>query len=523
MSSSLNSIADKINSALQNDYKDEDRLGAYVSGAAASQTLTVKKGEKYQLGDRLEISAKNEVMYVLEAPKRIDYLSESSNVAASITAIHAATSSLFMAGCYIKIQNEDLKIGKVSAIGSDNLKVTRGTRGTQAVEIDKTAPIYYYPYILVRRGYAGSTPAYAASNSVVRIVDGWTRYEIVENIKRELESLFPLVSRDFIGQTIGDTNRKQVDDCDTAASWTGGGDAGAAALNTSDEQEGTACLDLSITYSAGSGTYALAPTSFDITGYDYLNLWIYLEKKFDTSDNPYVDNNALEIRIGNDSSNYYSMKIGRDELKEGAWTLISIPIAEMTTTGTITKSAIDYALLTIYGLQDITAGDIKMDEWFLTTYPVTTNKLKYRLPTGVKQIDEIRVLNKEGSPDFTYCRSYQSDEKYLYFANNPEADFGVNKPIVIKGQKAFTTPTSNTATIDVDAETEELLVIGAQIRCIEQKLMEILRSDKLATRYQGTYPLYLDREKRRLSERYYDLRKNLTKSNSSLGDWKNYG
>jgi len=518
MAKTFNSIADRVNQLLQNDYKDEDKLGAYVSGAATCQTLTIGDGRKYEKGDKLEINT--EVMYILEAPKEIDFLDETGTVAASVTAVHVKTSGNFAAGCYMKINGEDLLIDKVSAIGSDNLKVTRGTRGTTAVELDKTAPIYYYPNLFVRRAYNGSTAAYHTNASVVYIVDGWSKFEIIENIKREMESLYPTVSRDFIGSWVGDDNRKTIDDCDTAANWTEGDDAGAAALNTSDEQEGTGCLDLSMTHSAGSGTYEAAPTSFDMTDYDYLNLWFYLEDKFDSDDDPYVDNNALEIAIGNDSSNYLSIKVGRDELNTGKWTLLNLPIAEFSATGTVDKAAIDWVRITVNAPQSITAGDIKMDEWFLTTYPVTTNKLKYRLPTGVRQVDEIRVLEDEDSNGFKYLRSYQIDEQYLYLAD--EYPY-VNKPIIIKGQKAFTIPSDNTTTLDIEDNLEDLIIHGAAIKCISQKLMEILRSDKLSARYQEHYPLYLDREKRRLTDKYNELKHSLAKSMSVMADWKDYG
>lgn len=521
MSKTLNSITERINQQLQNDYKEQDKLRTFISGAATCQTLVVNDSRKFIKGDKIEIDS--EVLFILEAPKQIDYLNESSNVAASITAIKVKTSASFTAGCYMKIESEDLYINKVSAIGSDNMKVTRGTRGTIAIELDATAPINYYPNLFVRRAYGGSTAAFHSGTSLIYVVDGWAKFEILENVKREMESLFPNVSRDFLGDTVGDVNRKQLNDADTVNEWTKAGDADTPVLNSSDEQEGTSCLDLGATYSGGTATYSATPTSFDASSYDYLNIWIYLEKKFDSSDNPYVDNNALEIRIGSDSSNFKYYRVGRDELKEGAWTLLNLPIAEFTSSGTPVMTAVDYIAIIINDKQSITSGDIKMDEWFMTTYPVTSNKLKIRLPTGVKQIDEVRILEDEGSTDFSYCRSYQADEKYLYLAKNAEDDFGVNKPIIIKGQKQFVVPSTNTAILDIEDELEELIILGASIRCIDQKLLEILRSDKLSVKYQEGYSLDLDRIKQRLQDRYYDLRERQKKSQSALADWNDYG
>ena len=68
--STLNSLADKVNSSLQSDYKQEDSLAAYISGAATCKTLTVNDGRKYEVGDKLEVSGNPEVMYVLEAGQR---------------------------------------------------------------------------------------------------------------------------------------------------------------------------------------------------------------------------------------------------------------------------------------------------------------------------------------------------------------------------------------------------------------------------------------------------------------------
>lgn len=530
MSKTLTSVADRVNQLLQNDYKDQDKLSVGVSAAATCQTLSIVEGRKYEPNDRLEIGT--EVLYVIEAPKEIDFLNQGSTLAASVSAIKVTTSANWAANDYGRFDAEQFKVSKVSVIGTNNLKVTRGVRGTSATEHDKTVPMNKMNSIFVRRGYTGSTAAYHASAAVVYIVDGWTRFEIIENIKREMESLYPIVSRDFQGDMVGLAHRRQVFDADTVSLFTAEGEAITPTLNSSDQREGTSCLNLGSTYVAGAGaTYLSSPTSFDMTNYEYLNIWFYLNKKFDSNKNPYVDEDALEIRIGPDEFNYKSIRVGRAELNEGKWTLLNLPLVEFSTIGeSFLIANIQFIKITIFDKQSIPIGDIKIDEWYLSTFPVTTNKLKYRLPTGVRLVDEVRLFNELGTANvfnelgaanaFTYLRSYRIDEKYIYLSELPRRE---NMPMIIKGQKEFTIPTSNSTTLDIENDLEELLIVGAAIRCYEQKLAEVLRSDKYSARNGESYPLYLDREKRRITERYQELKRGLAKSSSGMADWKDYG
>lgn len=520
MAKTLASILARVNSALKNDYRDEAVLSAAVCAAAASQTLTVSDGRKMAKHDRLEVG--DEVLYVIQAPKNIDYLNESATLAASATALKAATSSLFTAGCFYKLDSEEIKVSKVSVIGSANIKAIRGVRGTLAVEHDKTAAIMAMRSIFVRRGYDGSTSAYHANASTVYIVDGWSKFEIYENIKRELESIFPLVSKDYLGETVGKVNKQTLDDADATTGWTASADAIAATLNTSDHAEGSGCLNLGVTFSTGVGMYAKTISSgVDVTNYAYLNILVYLENRFDGSDNPYVSEDALEIRFGNDASNYKYYRVGRDSLDEGQFTLLHIPIAEMTTTGTVDITAMDYLAIRINAPQSIAIGDVKMDSWFLTTYPIVTNKLKYRLPPGVREVSEVRILDEEGAVAYTEYNDYRVEGDYLYFMALDTSWFW--RPIVLVGQQAFQIPSTTTATVDMPDEVEEVVILGSLIRCYEQKLADILRSDKLSVKYQDGYPLYLDREKRRLVERYQDLRSRLAKPMRARASWFDHG
>lgn len=524
MAKTLSSLVDRVFGALKTDYKEQVSLSAGVSAATTCQTLTVSDARKIVNKDQLEVDS--ELILATESPKTIDYLNHGtttvSAVYASATAIKAGTSSLFTAGSFFKMDAEEFKISKVSAIGTKNLKVVRGVRGTSAVAHDNNVAIQNMRSVFVRRAYQGSTAAYHASAAVGYVVDGWSRWEILEALKRSMESLYKEVSNDFIGQTRGQTNKKIVDDMDTAASWTASAQGTSPALDTSDKKEGTASIKIGAT-GVGSGTYSAAPSSFDMTGYDYLNVWIYLKDRFDSSENAYVGENALSIRLGNDATNYYSWNVGRDALLEGAWTLVSLPIAEAATTGTVVLTAIDYAVVTINASQAITSGDMKMDAMWLSTFPYTTDvNLRYRLPTGIALVNEIRILRDEASvSDYWDCRDYKVEGKYLLFPAISSS--WRNCPIQVIGQKAFTVPSAVTTALDIDDEIEELLIVATLIKCYESKIAEVVRSDKLSAKFQETNVLYLDREKRRLNDRYDELLPKARKAITAKASWFDHG
>jgi len=501
MSKTINSITTRVNQLLQNDYKDETTLNHGATLAASETTITVADGTKFEKGDVIEVSG--EPMYIIEAPKLVDYLDETADVAASITAIHVETSANFSANDYIKMDDEYMKVSKVSAIGSDNMKVDRGERGTEAASHYKNSAVYVRDDIKVRRGYQGATATGTADSTAVYIVDGWTKHEIKENIKRELESLYPFVAQNYIGSYKGSANRKQLDDCDAITGWNTSSDATTAATDTSNYAEGTASLKLGAAYSAGTATYTKTiATAVDSSNYEYLNVWVYIKDKFDSNEDPYVDQDVFKIMVGSDTSNYKYYNVGRDAIHEGEWTLLTLNLQDFTSTGTPDMTAIDVLAITINDKQSITSGDIKMDEWSFATYPRSSDmQMKYRLPIGVREVNEVRLYDSESDTTFDDLTNWAVEGEYLYFKTALEGD----RPIQIIGTKAFTIPSADTTALTIDDSEEEIVIVGAAKRCIESKLMEILRSDKLSVRYQDSYPLYLDREKRRLTDRYNQL------------------
>lgn len=344
--------------------------------------------------------------------------------------------------------------------------------------------------ITVIRGYKGSTAATHADTTAIYIVNEWTSVEYNDAITEAFNRLHPYIFNEFVGDIRGYNNKWVLDDCDTA-DWTEGGDASAETLNTTDYKEGTACLNLGATYSTGSATYTKTVTSMNATNYEYLNLWIYIEAKTDSSDDYYYDQNQFCIvRLGNDASNYGSISVRLDEMNDTGWTLLNLPITEFTTTGTWDKTATDYVYIDFKVLKNITVGDLRMDEWKLTKYPITTNKLAYKLPENVFRVNEVRLYDDEDSNNFYKDLRWDIQGDYLVFRTEVgEAQWSTgvrtasrkqrsvfafpdNKPMQIFGDKALAVPTADTDTIDLDDREEETVILGATVYMFERMIAE---------------------------------------------------
>jgi len=372
--------------------------------------------------------------------------------------------------------------------------------------------------LTVIRGHQGTTAATHADDTIVYRVNYWSQAEINEAIESAFEELHDQIYNEYKNDFKGQSNRRQIDDCDTA-NWAEANDAIAETVDTANQQEGSGCLNLGATYSAGYATYSKAITSFDITNYEYLCFWFYVKEKLDTSDNPYLAENAIEIKLGNDSSNYETLTVGRDELSAGSWNLLVLNLQDVTTTGTLVKTAIDYLAIKINVAQTITLGDIKIDEIFLTTYPITTNKLEYRLPTGVFWVNEIRIFESEDSINYARLDAWKQDGNYLIL--NKEAVLRTKEgtlfnsvgttshyPLQILGNKKLTVPTSDSTTIDLDETKGQLIVLGASIQLIENMFAEKIRFDKYSTKVerQGGSVLDLVRTENQIRSRYNELK-----------------
>lgn len=361
--------------------------------------------------------------------------------------------------------------GDIIEIESEALKVTNVSTNT----------------LTIIRGYAGTTAATHADDSVVYVVNEWRTNEINDAVASAFRGLFPLVSVPYIGNIRGHKNRFRIDDCDTA-NWTEGGDAAADTLNTSDYKEGTASLNLGATYSTGSATYTKTITATqDFTEVNYINIWVYVAAKQDSSNDYYYDPNQFcVVRVGNDASNYGSISVRLDEVREGGWTLLSLPVQDFTETGTWAKATTDYLYIDFKVLKDITSGDLKMDEWHATSYPVTTNKTRYRLPERVFRLNKVRVYQDTDAEVFYDEERWDVIDNYLVFRVEVDAPgwstgvetamrnkrfqpgFPMHKPIQLFGDRSPKVPTADSDTLDLDDRMEELVVLGATIYLYER-------------------------------------------------------
>lgn len=169
-----------------------------------------------------------------------------------------------------------------------------------------------------------------------------------------------------------------LDNCDSLGvgpnDWQDSADASAAALDTTNFQEKGASIKLGKTGTGGatfSYTRTLAAT---VDGSSATEFAIWLNPVIATDYDKLASTDALELRIGSDSSNYKSIKFDRAELIVG-WQRLKVTISDMTDTSSPDMSALDYLsviLKTTNASDTITSGNILMDYWTLTWPLVST-------------------------------------------------------------------------------------------------------------------------------------------------------
>lgn len=358
--------------------------------------------------------------------------------------------------------------------------------------------------VTVIRGYKGTTAANHSASTALYIVDNYTSDEINYAIQDAFKALHPYISEPYVDDIQKSGNRITLDECDATTGWSQGGDGSAAVLDTNNEKVGSGCLDLGATYSSGSATYTKTITSIDASTANYLNFWVYVEDKMDSSDDYYYDRkNFLTIRLGNDSSNYVSKVVSLDEIKEGEWTLVSINIQDMTETGTWDETATDYLYLAFADLKSITSGDLRIDEFYLTTYPMSTWKLKYRLPKNVFRICNVRIYDAEDSDNYVEENRWYTHGDYIVFRRELEE----NKPMQLIGDKFLTIPSSDSTTIDLDERREEVVVLYSAIALFDNMTSERVRFTRYSNKLNKTDMSLLDviRSINHLRSRYNEL------------------
>lgn len=127
--------------------------------------------------------------------------------------------------------------------------------------------------------------------------------------------------------------------------WTYANDGTAVALDTSIYFRPPSSLKLTVTVGNSAQDYAVfsyTGSQVDITNYDGFDIPLWF------SDSYYIS--SVEIRIGNDSSNYYSWTVPTQSLGfdiHNEANVFSVAKADATTTGSVTQTQIDYLYIKI--------------------------------------------------------------------------------------------------------------------------------------------------------------------------------
>jgi len=138
----------------------------------------------------------------------------------------------------------------------------------------------------------------------------------------------------------------QIDAMDATTSWSASAD-GSVTLNSTPSQinEGSGALNL-----VKSGTTAAATTyskSFQTT-YDFFERSIYVDYYIEDNTN-LASTDAIAIRFGTDSSNYYEQTFDRSQLTSAAWNTLSFKRKDtgVTVTGSPGTSALSYFAIVV--------------------------------------------------------------------------------------------------------------------------------------------------------------------------------
>lgn len=274
--------------------------------------------------------------------------------------------------------------------------------------------------ILADRGYNASPTRNAPIQ--FKVGDGTTAPELTDT---DLEHAVPLGTTEL------------VDDCDATTDWTDSADA-TLSVNSTTYKEGDGSLNW--TKDGGTSTECSSyktTTSRDFTDKE-LSIWLYIKDA--TAFAKLATTDALIIRFGSDSSNYYEWKKDAADLSSGEWNLIDgLTSANAdSTTGTPTLAAMDYtyvkltsdAAATTWSDGDFMVDDIKVissDDYFDTFesgYPSIdyTNlevSIQVRITTvqaNGYDLSEWGVFNDDGTPlmesrdTFTALSKGSSDE-----------------------------------------------------------------------------------------------------------------
>jgi len=207
-----------------------------------------------------------------------------------------------------------------------------------------------------------------------------------------------------------------VDGCGVA-DWNDNGNC-TTSVNTSLYKQGTAALNI-VKDAAGSAECSTSKTTTSLNFTDKaLSIWLYI--KDSTALSSLAETNAVYVRFGSDSSNYYQWNKDRDFFSTG-WNLINslTGSSSTSTVGSPSLAAMDYSYIALNGTASATtwaSGDFIMDDWKLvsagdlvsdevTSYPtpnLSTLEETHRLYVSSTQangylISEVGIFNSDST------------------------------------------------------------------------------------------------------------------------------
>lgn len=203
------------------------------------------------------------------------------------------------------------------------------------------------------------TPARANGDSVVNVRTGSKTIDIEGNLKsgitpspsdieeaiKQLDQIFNVKEAHYLRSV---PDYLEIIPTDTATGWTASDDVANLALNTTSFQHGVDSLGFDIDVSADAdnkATLTYTGDAYDLSahsGEGNIEFWLNIPDAY------YVT--SVDFRLGNDSSNYYSVNFTTDyesnPISNGA-NLFSADLSAMTETGTVNDATLDYCVIVI--------------------------------------------------------------------------------------------------------------------------------------------------------------------------------
>lgn len=204
---------------------------------------------------------------------------------------------------------------------------------------------------------------------------------------------------------LGKGNVFEVENFESIADWSAGGDAAISLDSTYSLFTGLNSMKIALTYSTGTGNASSTTSMGDVSAYTgissgtptmgWMTIFFYAD---DTSLLNATD--AIEVRIGSSASDYLSAVFQASDLTDDTWVGLLVDMADgsnVTVTGTPDWTAVDYRNIII---KCTATTDVYIDNWTLSElmlFRVVTPQIE---KTNLKEIAyevDFEVINTPGA------------------------------------------------------------------------------------------------------------------------------